>query len=105
MIDPETAIWLLLVSVVVYFLWLTHFALSVRLWLRERSARSFRNAYLALMIQTGMTSIVLSRAARTWPAETWILEVAVWLSPVLTWMLLSGGVVAVWTWLSPRRRL
>lgn len=103
-VEPDTAIWLFVVSAVVLTLWTTHFVLSTRAWLRERSARSFQVWYIALMVLAGMVSITLSRAARTWPEALWIVDVAVWVAPVLTWMLLSGGVVALWTWSRPDRR-
>jgi len=103
-VNHETHLWLLVVGATAFIVWAIHFGLALGTWIRERTARAFRNFYIALMIQAGMTSIVLGRATRVWPEAAWIVQLSLFVSPVLVWLLLSGGVVALWTWSHPARR-
>lgn len=103
-LPDEAQVWLLAVSAAAFIVWGIHLVLAVRAWLRERSARTFQSAYIALMISTGMTSIVLGRSTRVWPDVEWITRLSLLVAPVLVWLLLSGGVVALWTWRRPLRR-
>ena len=103
-LNDESVVWLFAVSIAAFGLWSGHFALASRQWWNQRTGRSFQVWYIALMIEALFVSIVLGRATRVWPELTWIEAVARISAPVLVWMLLSGGVVALWTWSRPDRR-
>jgi len=100
----ETQLWLFAVGVLAFGVWTLHFALAYRAWRRERSARSFQIAYIGGMIEALFVSIILGRASRLWPDQRWIEVIALFAAPILAWMLLSGGVIALWTWSRPERR-
>lgn len=102
--NDEGQLWLVGVTLVVFSVWFVHFALALRSWLAERTARAFQVWYIALMIQAGMTSILIGTAARAWPSALFLEDLRLFVAPILTWMLLSGGVVALWTWSRPDRR-
>jgi hypothetical protein len=103
-LNDESVVWLFAVSVAAFGVWTVHFVLASRMWWGARTGRSFQVWYIALMIESLFTSIVLGRATRVWPELTWIEAVARISAPILAWMLLSGGVVALWTWSRPERR-
>ena len=103
-ISSETQLWLFAASSLVFVVWATHLVLSLRMWIIERTARAFRNAYIAGMIQAGMLAILLGQAQRTWIRAPFLEDLRIFVAPILTWMLLSGGIVALWTWSRPDRR-
>lgn len=103
-VGEEAQLWLFGVGVVAFAVWSVHFELARRQWRRERTARAFQVWYVAGMIEALFISSVLFRASRVWPDVEWVQFLAYVSAPVLAWMLLSGGVVALWTWSRPDRR-
>lgn len=102
--NDEAQLWLFVVSVLAFIIWSVHFELARRQWRRDRTARSFQVWYVATMIEALFVSSVLFRASRVWPDVEWVQILAYVSAPILAWMLLSGGVVALWTWSRPDRR-
>jgi hypothetical protein len=100
---PDDATWLVIASAITFVSWLPNTLLSARLWLEERSARAFRAVYVAFLLQVGLLRIVFSTAARNWPNNEWVQLVNNLTAPILTILLVSGGLVAWWTWRSLRR--
>lgn len=98
-VDPEDYGWIVAASLGTFTLWLPHLILSIRLWLHERKPRSFRGAYIAVMLQIGLLRIVLSAATLTWPDVGWINFLNLLTAPVLTAALISGAFVALYSWL------
>jgi hypothetical protein len=96
----EDSFWVVIVSALTFVTWLPNFVWQWRAWRSERTPRSFRHFFIATMVQVGLLRIVLSASARAWPTLSAIQVVNLVTAPILTIMLLSGGLVAIYTWRS-----
>lgn len=91
-------VWLTVVSAVVFVVYLDHLFHAGKLWRREHSARAFRNLFIAVMLQVGLFRILIGVANRAWPSIQPLEVIRAVTSPILTLMLLSGGIVIAWSW-------
>jgi hypothetical protein len=98
MSDAEEGLLFLVISVTIFATYLYHLFSAIDLWRIERSARSFRGAFIAVMLQLGLLRIVLAVAARVWPEAQIIVILNAITAPILSLLLLSGGVVLIYTW-------
>lgn len=96
--DREGGLWILVVGILVFVIWIPHLYYAVRLWLSDRTARSFRNAFIAFMLMIGLSRGVLAGAARLWPGYEWIQILNLAASPVIFIFLITGALVSWWTW-------
>ena len=96
--NPEDGLWILLVGLLVLALWLPHLYYAFRKWQAERTPRSFRNAFIAAMLIIGLTRGVLAGAARLWPGYDWIQIANRGAAPIIFVVLITGAIVAWWTW-------
>ena len=96
--NREDGIWILAVGLIVVAMWAPHTFYAIRQWRRERTARAFRNAFIAIMLLVGLSRGVLAGAARLWPGTEWIQVANRGLTPVLFLFLITGAMVAWWTW-------
>lgn len=97
-VNAEDGFWILTVGAVVIAAWLPHVYRSFRRWRRERSARSFRNAFIAAMLIVGLTRGLTAGAARLWPGYEWIQIVNRASAPIIFLALITGAIVAEYTW-------
>lgn len=96
------ALWLSIVAGLIFLVWLFHLYRAFRLWRRERSWRSFRNLFIAVMLQLGLFRIWLGATRLAAPDDP-ILEAAhLVTSPLLSLLLLSGGFVVAFAWTQDR---
>lgn len=102
-VRDEDALWLAAITAVVFLIYGYHFYRAARLHVKERSMRSFRNLFIAIMLQLGFLRIFIGSLSRAMPTLPGLVGVQLVVAPLLTLMLLSGGVVLWWTWRSDDR--
>lgn len=95
---PEDAIWLAVVSGLVFLIYLDHLRNSIAHYRKARTRRTFGSLFIAVMLQVGLALILVSRLERAFPGHNSFDVIQSILSPVLTLLLLSGGFVLFWTW-------
>lgn len=93
----EDALWLAVFSIAIFVVWLDHLYHAIRRYRHDRTVRSFRNAFIAVMLQVGLARIAVAALFRLYPNDV-IGWVAAFLSPILTLLLLSGAIVVFWSW-------
>jgi hypothetical protein len=103
-VDADDALWLVAVTAVVFLSYLPHLFYSIQRWHQERSFRSTRGLFVALMLQLGMLRILIGVTDRAVPGQGAVGLLNTITAPVLTAFLLSGGVFLTATWIIERRR-
>lgn len=98
--ERSDGFWILVVGIVCVLIWIPHLYYAIRLWRRRRSARTFRNAFIAIMLMVGLSRGVLAGAARIWPATEWVQVLNRGAAPIIFLLLITGAVVAFITWRS-----
>jgi len=91
-------LWLAFVSTVIYLVWVDHAHHAFRLWFHERTMRSFRNLFIAVMLQVGFLRIVIGSMVRATPENLMLERIQDITAPVLSLLILSGGFVVAYTW-------
>lgn len=91
-------LWLSILSGLNFLVWTYHLYRAVQLWRSERRFRSFRNLFIAIMLQVGLLRIWLTATTRAAPNDQLLPLVNAFVAPLLTLLLLSGGFVVAWTW-------
>lgn len=71
---------------------------SIWLWKHERSARAFRGMFLSVMIFLGLVRILFGSLQRAFPNIDPLQVLNEISAPILTLMLLIGGIVTFYTW-------
>lgn len=94
----EDGLWAAVATAVTMATWTPNTVKSIRLWRDERSPRSFRGMFLSVMIFLGLVRILIGSLNRAFPANDAIDVVNLATAPVLTLLLLSGGLVTWYTW-------
>lgn len=92
------ALWLSIVSGLMVLAWGDHLYHAGRLWAAERSLRSFRNLFIAVMLEFGMLRIWLGATVRAAPGEVVLARLQDITAPVLSLLILSGAIVIAYTW-------
>ena len=98
-ISEEDALWLALLSGIVFLTYTYHLYRSAKLWRRERTYRSIRAFFIAVMLQLGLFRIALGAMLRAYPEATWLVTLNNFAAPILYVMLLSGGVLLGVAWI------
>ena len=78
--------------------WIPNTVKSVGMWVDERTPRAFRGMFLSVMIFVGLVRILIGSLNRAFPGNDAIEIINLATAPVLTLMLLSGGIVTWYTW-------
>lgn len=92
------ALWLSIASGLLFLVWLDHLWHAIGIWRSERSLRSFRNLFIAVMLQVGFLRIWLGATVRAAPDDPILPILQAFVAPLLTLLLLSGGFVVAVTW-------
>ena len=98
------ALWLGVVGLLVFSTYLYNLYRSTRMYFSERSLRAVRALFVSVMLQVGLARIVLGSFVRAYPDIRWLDFAQDVVAPVLTILLLSGGVVMMITWKADDRR-
>jgi hypothetical protein len=102
-VNPD-AFWLSVVTAVVFVTWTYHLYRSMDLWWRERGYRALRGMFIAIMLQVGLLRIWIGASTRAFPEIPWLRLLQDMTAPVLTALLLSGGVLLFITWKADDRQ-
>lgn len=94
----EDGLWAAVATALTLATWMPNTWKSVRLWRDERSPRSFRGMFLSVMIFLGLVRILIGSLNRAFPASQPIEVVNLATAPILTLLLLTGGLVTWYTW-------
>lgn len=93
------ALWLAGVTVIVAVVYGYHLYRTLRKWTtEEHSERAFRNFFIAVMLEIGLFRILIGSLVRAYPQEHWLVTIQDVTAPLLSLLLLSGGIVILWTW-------
>lgn len=100
-VDSDS-LWLSVITAVVFLTYLDHLWHSIQRWRIDRSAAAFRGLFIAIMLQVGLFRVLVGIVQRAFPDVLWIEVVRITTAPILTVMLLSGGLVLSWSWRTKR---
>ena len=104
-VADEDALLLGIASIIVTLTWAYHWIRALRRWRHERSFPATRAAFVASMLMLSGLRIIVGSFVRAFPTVTWLSYVQLAVAPVLTLMLLSGGVLMIVLWtLEDRQR-
>lgn len=92
------ALWLSIASGLLFLVWADHLLHTIAQWRRERSLRSFRGLFIAVMLQVGLLRIWVGATTRAAPDDRILPILQAFVAPLLTLLLLSGGFVMAYTW-------
>ena len=97
-VNPFDSLWLAGLSFIVWLFYLDHLYHAIRLYAAEKSYRAFRNSFIAVMLQVGLTRIAIGSLQIAFPDQTFFVDLRNWTAPMLTFLLLTGAVVLAYTW-------
>ena len=99
MIVNNDALWLAIVGVLVLATYVYHLVRSALRTAADRSWIAARGTFVATLLVIGVTRIAVGSFVRAFPTVEWLGTVQDLIAPVLTLLLLSGGIVLgiLWT--------
>lgn len=97
-VADEDALILGLVTIAVTLTWGYHWIRALRRWRRDRSYPTGRAAFVATMLILSGIRIIVGSFVRAFPGIGWLAIVQTAVAPLLTLMLLSGGVILFALW-------
>jgi hypothetical protein len=92
------AFWLGVVGLIVFISYLYNLHRSTQMYFNERSLRAVRALFVSVMLQIGLFRIMVGSFYRAYPDVWWLAFLQTVTAPILTVLLLSGGVVMMITW-------
>lgn len=104
-VADEDALLLGIASIVVTLTWSYHWIRALRRWRRERSYAQARAAFVATMLMLSGLRIIIGSFVRAFPSIKWLTYAQLGVAPVLTMMLLSGGVLMIVLWTLEDRQI
>lgn len=104
MVADEDALILGVVSIVVTLTWSYHWIRALQRWQHERSYTQARQSFVATMLILSGVRIIVGSFVRAFPTVHWLVVVQTAVAPILTLMLLTGGVVMIALWLLEDRQ-
>jgi fumarate reductase subunit C len=93
------ALWLTIAGIAVFISWLYPFYRTWKKWVEERSYRAIRAAFIMTLLQVGLFRIVLGSSVRAYPENAFLTALQNSIAPVVSIMLLSGGILLTITWI------
>ena len=97
-VGTPDSVWLAAVSFLVWVIYIDHLYHAVKLYTLERSYRAFRNGFIAVMLQLGLTRITIGSLQIAFPDVQFFMTLRTITAPLLTFFLLTGAIVLVYTW-------
>ena len=91
-------VWLAIASLVVSLTYIYPAWRSVGLFVEDKSLRGLRAAFLNVMMVVGLTRITATGFQRAYPDIQWLGNLNTIVAPLLTIMLLTGGIFLTVLW-------